>query len=208
MLEFKDLPEVNSERWLSLEDLEGEVWKDIKGYEGKYQVSWYGRVKSLERYRITGSGGKVLCKEKIMHLCLNDTRSGYWYASFHTKSGATTEKVLVHRLVAESFVQNNRNLPFVNHKDENSRNNVFYNLEWCTCAYNNAYGTALARSQATRSRNGVSKSVGKYNSNGELLIVYQSLGEAAKTIGAEKGNLSYYCRNLKPYKDGFLYQYI
>ena len=206
MLEFKDLPEVNSERWLSLEELPGEVWKDIEGYEGKYQISWYGRVKSLERMR---SNGRGVCKvaERILKLTCLKTHSGYWYVTLITKK-VKHKKHNIHRLVAEHFVPNPQKFSCVNHKDENTKNNIFLNLEWCTYAYNNEYGTARQRAQETRLRKGISKTVGKFDSSGVLECVFQSLGNAAKTIGIDKSILSDYCRKNKKYKDGYLYRYI
>lgn len=105
-----------------------EVWKDIKGFEGYYQVSNLGNVKSFSRgehlLRLSG-GGKyiqvILCK------------AGKTYAR------------LVHRLVAETFIPNPDNLPCINHKDENPKNNRADNLEWCSYQYNNVYNGRLEK---------------------------------------------------------------
>lgn len=104
-----------------------EEWKDIKGYEGLYQVSNLGRVKSLERETIIGKNRIVHQKEKIMKYT---TRSGY-YNLVLRKNGKRTSKQ-VHRLVAEAFIPNPTNLSIVNHIDYNRKNNVVSNLEWCT----------------------------------------------------------------------------
>lgn len=106
-----------------------EIWKDIEGYEGKYQVSNIGNVRSLD-YRHTG---------KIKRLKLNTDKSGYSRLRLY-KEGKP-EDYLVYRLVAQAFIPNPNNLPCVNHKDENPRNNCVWNLEWCTYSYNNNYGT-------------------------------------------------------------------
>ena len=206
-LSFEELPEVNSERWLSLNDFEGEVWKNINGFGGNYSISNYGRVKSHARMRHTGKGGYYLTTEHIMRLSLHKEKGGYWYVSIHDKSKQPSHKIFVHRLVAEQFVLNKNNERYVNHKDENSRNNISNNLEWCSIGYNNAYGTAQSRAQLTRSKKGISKTVGMYN-NGELVCIFQSLGDAARNIGIKKGTLSYYCRNEIEYKDGNLYKYL
>lgn len=113
-----------------------EIWVDIKGYEGLYQVSNLGRVKSLER--IDSLGHKR--KEKIFKPQKN---KGYLRVSLW-KDGKG-KKYSIHRLVAIAFIPNPDNLPEVNHKDENKFNNNVDNLEWCTVAYNNTYGTRIQR---------------------------------------------------------------
>lgn len=110
-----------------------EEWKDIKGYEGKYQVSSCGRVKSLSNNKtrkerilkpnIDNKGYKTVC------LCMN----------------GNVKRFLIHRLVAIAFIPNPNNCPIINHMDENSKNNHVSNLEWCTYKYNNNYGTKPKR---------------------------------------------------------------
>ena len=207
MLRLEDLPLVNSERWLSLEDLNDEVWVDIKGYEDKYQVSNYGRVKSKDRKRWNGRCF-VRQKGRIMRLSLLKTKGGYYYASFHNKSCETSNKKFVHRLVAEAFIENENNAPCVNHKNENSRDNRDCNLEWCSYSYNNAYGTAQARAQSTRVEKQISKPIGVFDTGGNLLERYISIGQAAKPLGIHKATLSGYIHSGKIYKNGLYYKFI
>ena len=101
-----------------------EIWKDIQGYEGMYQVSSHGRVKSFKKNKV-----KILKPQ--MHY------KGYEFVTLH-KNGIG-EKCKVHRLVAKAFIPNPNNYPVVNHKDENKSNNNVENLEWCTVSYNNIY---------------------------------------------------------------------
>ena len=105
-----------------------EGWRDIKGYEGLYQVSNYGRVKSLD-YDGTGKARVLVSiyngNYNVVTLCKHKKHIQY----------------LVHRLVAETFIPNPNNLPCVNHKDEDKTNNTVENLEWCDSQYNNSYGT-------------------------------------------------------------------
>lgn len=110
-----------------------EIWKDIKGYEGRYQVSNLGNVKSLN-YSHTG-------KEKTMKLCKD--KSGYLNVKLFIDGKHKIYKV--HRLVAEAFIPNLKNEPQVNHIDENKSNNNVYNLEWCTARYNSNFGTRKER---------------------------------------------------------------
>lgn len=104
-----------------------EIWKDIKGFEGKYQVSNFGNVRSLN-YRGHGY-------EK--NLTPKTNNNGYiWYLLSKERK---TYPMLSHRLVAEVFIENPNSLPEVNHKDENPKNNHVDNLEWCTRKYNAVY---------------------------------------------------------------------
>ena len=122
-----------------------EVWKDVVGYEGLYQVSNEGRVKKLAHTIYdTGKGGTKRVRHypaKILKLILN--AQGYYTVGLSINKKGKTH--LVSRLVAQAFIPNPDNLPCVNHKDENSQNNYVDNLEWCTRAYNNQYGTIRER---------------------------------------------------------------
>ena len=118
-----------------------ENWKDIENYEGFYQVSNLGRVRSLERDIYYPNGTVHHLKEKI--LASNLDRHGYQYVNLY-KNGEG-KKMLVHRLVAMAFIPNPENNPQVNHKDENPLNNFVENLEWCTASYNTNYGTRNER---------------------------------------------------------------
>ena len=116
-----------------------EIWKDVNGYEGLYQVSNLGNVKSL--------GNNKSRKEKILKPIVQ--KSGHLMVQF-CKEGKL-KGYLIHRLVAEAFIPNPLKLPCVNHKDENPSNNSLENLEWCTVQYNTNYGTAIKRRVEKRS---------------------------------------------------------
>lgn len=118
-----------------------EVWKYVPGYNGKYQVSNFGNVKSV--YKRSRKGGDLLTP------ILN--KDGYLQVNLSINGHATHHRV--HRLVAESFVENKFNYPFVNHKDENKKNNNAVNLEWCDLPYNIRYGSRTERSFITRKCN-------------------------------------------------------
>lgn len=115
-----------------------EIWKDITGYEGTYQISNYGRVKSLDREIHKNNGVIEHRNGQIMKLLLD--KDGYCILGLRIKN-KIKKSFRVHRLVAEAFIENPDNLPEVNHKDEDKSNNCVENLEWCTCAYNINYGT-------------------------------------------------------------------
>lgn len=103
-----------------------EIWKDIKGYEGLYQISNLGNIKSFKRYK----EGKLL-NPKF-------DKDGYREIGIRDTNGIRTFK-RVHRLVAESFINNPNNYKFINHKDNNPNNNTVDNIEWCSIEYNNKY---------------------------------------------------------------------
>ena len=125
-----------------------EIWKDIQGYEGLYQISNLGRVKSLERIIITNNGITKKISEKILKPYLK----GNGYYNIVLRKDSKTKCYFVHRLVAKEFIPNPDNLPQVNHKDENKLNNNVDNLEWCTSKYNNNYGTHNERHALARSK--------------------------------------------------------
>lgn len=122
--------------------LNKEIWEDIKGYEGLYQVSNLGRVKALDRYKIN-NGGKHLVKEHIMKPNTHGT------CDYHrvglTDNNGTRKYHTIHKLVATAFIENNNNHREINHKDGNKHNNCVDNLEWCTRSYNirHAYDNGL-----------------------------------------------------------------
>lgn len=107
-----------------------EKWKDIIGYEGHYQVSNHGRVCSVKH------GERKFLKP-------NDAKKGYLQVTLYKDGERRSHNI--HRLVAVAFVPNPENLPEVNHIDENTYNNSYVNLEWCTAKYNSNYGTRGAR---------------------------------------------------------------
>ena len=114
-----------------------EEWRAVPGYEGLYEVSNKGNVKSL-------------IKNKIIKGFIN--RCGYILVGL-SKNGIR-KKITIHRLVAQVFIENPDNLPEVNHKDEDKANNSVDNLEWCDRKYNNNYGTANIRRRETLIKNG------------------------------------------------------
>lgn len=113
-----------------------EIWRPVVGYEGLYEVSSYGRVRSLDRY----DNRNCFRKGELMNFFYG---CGYLKVVF-SKNGIV-KKYLVHRLVAQAFIPNPDNLPQVNHKDEDKTNNMVDNLEWCTAKYNINYGTSKER---------------------------------------------------------------
>lgn len=152
-----------------------EIWKDVDGYAGLYQVSNLGRVKSFKQSWKYGKPKEFILKPSLIN-------SGYHVVTLYQKD--KKEKFQVHRLVASTFIPNPLNLPCVNHKDENKLNNCADNLEWCTYQYNNCYGTARLRAITTAGNPIMQKTL-----DGYLLATYQSVGIASHLLNINKGTL-------------------
>ena len=149
-----------------------ELWKPIKGWEGKYEVSNLGVVRNA----ITG------------HI-LKQHDAGYGYMQvLLSRSRREHYHALVHRLVAQAFVPNPNNLPQVNHKDENKYNNLPHNLEWCTAMYNMHYGEA-SKIRWEMARKSLSKPVIQYK-DGKEIARYPSSRAAAKALGVSPSSIS------------------
>lgn len=122
--------------------MEKVIWKDIKGYEGFYQVSTHGQVRSLDRIIIRSDGFPVSLKGQV----LAQTTDKDGYKHLRLRKNNAEKSFFVHRLVADTFVLNfEEESVQVNHKDEDKANNHYSNLEWCTAAYNVNYGTRNQR---------------------------------------------------------------
>lgn len=119
----------------------GEFWKEIKGYEGYYEISNLGEVRSKDRIVKSCHNSTQKIKGKIIAKCINS--SGYEYVRLN-KNGKS-KMYFVHRLVAIAFIPNPKNLPLVNHKNECKTCNNVENLEWCTNSYNQKYGSTTKR---------------------------------------------------------------
>ena len=163
-----------------------EIWRPIKGYEGLYEVSNLGRIKSLK-----------FGKERIMKLGTNSC--GYLHIGLY-KNGKR-KIFLVHRLVMEAFTLNTDNLPFINHKDENKQNNNVNNLEWCTVKYNNTYGTRIERGSKK-----LSKPVLQYTLDGEFVREWKSTAECGRN-GFNQAHIWMCCKGKQKYHKNFIWRY-
>lgn len=171
-----------------------EVWKNIKGYEGLYQVSNLGRVKSLV-FR-----NNVCCLNKEKILSLNKQKKGY-ISVILCKNGKP-KMFYVHRLVADAFIPNPNNLPQVNHKDENKENNCEDNLEFCTRKYNINYGTCREKIKKS-----CSKKIEQCDENGRVIKVWSSAKEASKHFGISNSTISQCAKGLHKHAGGFKWKY-
>ena len=165
-----------------------EVWKDIEGYEGHYQVSDYGRVKSVK-----------FGKERI----LRSRRDGCGYLQVILCKNGEMKTFRIHRIVAQAFILNPNNLPELNHKDEDKTNNSVQNLEWCDRKYNNNFGTINQR-RAEK----LSKPVLQYTKSGEFVREWKSTHDVQRNLGYAGSSISRCCRGKLKSAYGFVWKYI
>jgi len=169
------------------DSIPGEIWKSIEGYNGLYEVSNMGRVRS--KYR---SGEKKYINDSIgiykrrgiilkQHL-----RNGYYSVTLY--DGTKKHDISIHRLVAKYFCDGYKDGLVVNHKDENRLNNKADNLEWCTIQYNSTYGSAIdkvAKSKMIK--------VGMYDNEWNLISTFESIQDAAKQTGYSRDSIASWC---------------
>lgn len=161
-------------------DSDIEIWADVQGYEGKYQVSNHGRVKSLARYRKNNGNSQTFQEERILKQSINNCG----YCIVELSLDAKRKRHSVHRLVASAFISNDDGKEQVNHKDENKQNNHVDNLEWCSCKENNNYGSHNEKSAKTR---GIA--VVRIDESGNREEFY-SISEAARRTGISQPSIS------------------
>ena len=182
-----------------------EIWKEIEGYEGLYEVSNLGNVKSL----ISGKIRKT-SKEK----------SGYIFIAL-SKNGIK-KQYKIHRLVAQAFIENPNNYEEVNHKDEDKTNNKVENLEWCDHKYNANYGTAIQRRLMTEKQNPKRKEIidkrrksntNHQNTSKQVMCVetgkiYPSTHQVQRELGFSQGNITYACNGKYKQAYGYTWRYV
>lgn len=173
-----------------------EVWKSIVNYEGLYEISSYGNVRSLDRYMFSKRWNKdQLVKGKDLKPSM--AKNGYLRIELTDKDG-NRKKHPVHRLVAMAFIPNINNYTQINHIDEDKANNAVSNLEWCTAKYNINYGTWKDRH---------CKQIAQYDLNGTLVATYNSLSDAVK-VGFSASQISKCCNKIITTHKGFRWIFI
>ena len=169
-----------------------EIWCPIKGYEGLYEVSDKGRVRSLKfgKERILKPGKHPNGYFKV-ELCKNRER----------------KQCFVHRLVSQTFIPNPDNLPEVNHKDEDKTNNSVINLEWCDRKYNCNYGTRNERVSEKNTNGKLSKPILQYTKSGEFVKEWKSTRDVKRNLGYTHQNISACCNGIRKSSNGFVWKF-
>lgn len=203
-----------------------EIWKDIEGYEGRYQISNYGRIRGL-RFR-----GKARTVPKILSQPINC--NGYHIITIRDKNNKR-KTFIVHRLVAKAFIPNPNNFPVINHKDENKLNNHVQNLEWCTVSYNTKYSLHRHKERmdmhikrfyetvAPKSKwakRGIAHTrlerVSQYTMDGDFVKEYETASIACCETGIPSGDILRSCENnakkrcsfkRKSYARGYVWEF-
>ena len=190
-----------------------EVWKPIVGYEGLYEVSNLGRVRSLDHItHIVRRNGEYDCLIKGKILSPLVRQHGYLGVQLYGRGGHKKRNLRtcsVHRLVAEAFIPNPMGYAEVNHKDESKTNNCADNLEWCNHIRNSNYGTRPKRIGDMHRNGKKSKPIAQYTFDGELVKVFPSLQEAGRN-GYAASNICRCANNHHAYSHayGYLWRYV
>lgn len=167
-----------------------EIWKAVKGYEGYYEVSNIGNVRSVDRLVKHSKGGLRIYKGKTLVPCL----SVDGYRLVHLSKLNVSEMKRVNRLVAEAFIPNPNNLPTVNHKDENKLNNSVENLEWMSIENNIKYSSC--------------KSIKQLSIDGEFIRSWESASEVGKELNFNTSNILRCCKGLRKSAHGYKWRYV
>lgn len=165
-----------------------EIWKDIQGYEGRYKISNLGRIKSLSKMNRKGN-----------EFC-SPVRSKQGYRRVVLFKDKKTKTYMVHRLVAQTFLSNPKNKPYINHKNGLKEDNVAENLEWVTSSENieHAFKNKLCKSR---------KKVLQFNLKGKLIKEFEGLRVAERQIGINHCNISFCCNGIKKTAGGFIWKF-
>lgn len=184
--------------------MENEIWKDVVGYEGLYQVSNLGRVRSLER---TCASKNSALRKVPSYILKPSFGGGYLY--YNLTKNATCRRVLAHRIVATAFIPNPNGFQIINHIDEDKKNNNALNLEWCNHKYNNDYGNRKKLVAETHKKNKKNcRAIYHIDKEGNIIGSYDSIASAACELGVKKDLIMNILRGAtKVRRENLLFKY-
>lgn len=188
---------------LSLENIEGEIWKDV-GYEGLYLVSNYGRIKILSRP--LNCGVKIMWrKEKIC----KTTKNKYGYINFSATKNYKKKTPTVHRAVAKSFIENPLNKKTVNHINGIKTDNIVENLEWATDSENEFHSyRVLGRYSPKGGNHYKSKRIVQKTVAGEVVKIWDCQSTAARELKIHQTKISAVCLGNRKTAGGFKWDFL
>lgn len=193
--------------------MQDEIWKDVVGLEKWFEVSNKGRVRSKDRLVNSRWGNDIKKPVKGTELVARTHVNGYKSVHLHVSEiGYNRSSVLVHRLVAEAFVPNPNNYPCVNHKDEDKTNNCAENLEWCTVAMNNSYGTRIEKvlkKQRYGNKHFSGTPIAEIDEKGNLIKAWRSMSDIKRAYGMNIQAVHTNCNGrTKATKNGKRFMYL
>lgn len=176
-----------------------EIWKDIKGYEGLYQCSTYGNIRSLDRYVYESSGKRQFRKGQL--IIPRKNKNGY--LQFALNKNSKRKMVYIHLIVAETFIENTNKNDTVNHKDGNKLNNNIENLEWCSYSENNLHAYKELNRRVVNE--GASpKPVYVIDTINKSLEYYKSITETSNAIKLSHTQINRYIHSNKKWKGRYI----
>lgn len=174
-----------------------ELWRDIAGYEGIYQVSNQGRIKSLDRFIDIVWQGKIVRKPLKGKIKTPNVQNNGYYIVWLCDSESNRKALLVHRLVASAFIENPNQFKDVNHKDGNKLNNGVSNLEWCTRSEN------IKHSYRVLNHRKNSKAIRCIETDKR----YESAADASRVTGINCGGIKHALRGISKTAGGYTWVY-
>ena len=174
-----------------------EIWKPVKNFEGYYEVSSWGRVRSVDRYVVNNKGLRLINSQIIKQ---TKQKNGYLYVGLHKKQ--KQKLIRVHRLVAEAFLPNPENLPEIHHKSEVKTENNVENLQWVSSKQNQNSGTCIERRSKKKQ-----KPVLQYTMDEKFIKEWPSIKDIEIELGIKQYNISRCCNDKRKSACGYIFKF-
>lgn len=187
--------------------MENEIWEDVPEYEGFYQVSNLGRVKSLERKRKQSFGKIAIVRERFLKSKMD--KDGYLIYVLSKFGG--TKSYRLHKIVAKAFLTNPNPLIFnqINHIDGNKLNNCPENLEWCDCTHNNREAVRIGLKGGKPYKPRIdSTPIRQYDKEGNIIKIYENLAQATRENSITKTAICNCLNGRSKSSGGFVWEYV
>lgn len=185
--------------------MQEEIWRPIKGYEGIYDVSNLGRVRSHDKHTKHNYGGLKLQKGRI----LNPKKGTNGYVRVYlSDKNSKTKRFSIHRIVGNAFVENPQGKPQINHINSDRSDNRASNLEWVTNSENQKHAYKNGKQKPRKGKDNVlSIGVSVFNKGGTLIKSYESISDAAKDLKCCRKAISNCCKGAKDNIKGMKFEF-